>query len=264
MKPILTVLLFMGVVAAAFASSRQQDVMVFHYPPYMIEGSKGKAMGLEVDILEAALAKTVLKLNYRFYPIARATELIRYSALNDHPIYLGSSLHFTEDIERGKVYAVCIGRAQFVAYTFANSPIAKIKNLTIEKLKPYRLAVLRGSTIKKPLAQAGINPLEARTFEQFFLVLDRGKVDASIVLDIAGDAELKSRKAKGKKKVVKIDRPLFEIPLAIVISRDHPQSTKLYEKLQARLTEMRKSGELKAIAEKYYGVGQVPDGYFCE
>jgi ABC-type amino acid transport substrate-binding protein len=239
-----------------------QDVVAFHYPPYMIEGAIGDHQGLEIDILKAALKDQKIPFKYNFYPIRRATQAIRFSKLNNHPIYVGTSLHFNDEIKRGEVYAVCIGRAKFVAFTFANSPITKIKDLTVEKLKKFRLATLRGSSINLRLKESKVQAMETRTFEQLFEVLDQGKVDTSVVLDIAGEEELKKYPANKKRKIVKIPTSLFEIPLAIVISKDHPQAMKLYNSLRHRLREMQLNGELKELAEKYYGKGLVPGDFY--
>jgi ABC-type amino acid transport substrate-binding protein len=240
----------------------EQDVVAFHYPPYMLESPEGDRQGLEIDILKAALKNLKITFKFNFYPIRRATQAIQYSQLNNHPIYVGTSLHFNEEIKRGEVYAVCIGRAKFVAFTFANSPITKIKNLSVEKLKKFRLATLRGSSINLRLKQAKVQAMETRTFEQLFEVLDQGKVDTSIVLDIAGEEELKKLPANKKRKIMKIPTSLFEIPLAIVISKDHPQSARLYNSLRQRLREMQMSGELRELAEKYYGKDQVPFDFY--
>ena len=61
-----------------------QDVVAFHYPPFMIDDHSNEKNGLEIDILKAALGKVDFKLRYRFYPIPRATQAILHSELNNH------------------------------------------------------------------------------------------------------------------------------------------------------------------------------------
>jgi ABC-type amino acid transport substrate-binding protein len=240
-----------------------QEVVAIAYPPYAGQKPNGEAYGVEVDILKAALGSKY-KLNFHFYPITRSKEAIRHSKINNYPILLGSSLHFKDDIQKGLISSVFVCRAKFVAYVLSENPLLKSKDLSIEKLKSHRVAVLRGSTSIKRLHQDKITPLEVRSLDQLFAVLDQGKVDVAMALEASGDEELRKSASKFKGQIIKIEAPLLEIPLAFSISNEHPRLKEIYERLQTRVAEMRQNGEIKAIAEKYFGSGRVPGDLFRE
>ncbi len=255
----ITILLLMLVSVRSFAKAIDVNVVTFDYPPYMYEVIQNKKKGMEIDILEAALKGSNYKLNYKFYPIYRAVNETLTRNPSQITVYVGTSLHFTDQIKDKSVKSIYIGRASFMVYMMKDSPVAKLSQFNFQTLKPYRLVAPLGSSIVKVLKDHQITPNEVVEFPSLFMMVERGRADAAMALDITADEFL--AKDPAKDRIIKSPEPVYQIPLAIVV-KTTPDSEKVYKAIEAGVERIRENGTLRKIAEKYFIKSKIPSNFF--
>lgn len=241
---------------AAESKSFPLKVISFDYPPYIFVAPTPLGRGLEVDTLLKALEGSPFRPAFAFYPLKRAIQIQSNFKENDWPIYVGAWNHFNELPARRNLTPIQIGSGSFFAYARAADTGKYRKIRKLSDLAKISVAAPRGSSIVAALRNLGIEPLEVSTFDQLFKVLALRRVELAIVLELAGDHYLKKRRFNGTLR--RLDYPIFEITTDIIVPNDHPNAQALIQTLTSRVSHMRNNGDLKMIAEKYYGAGQVP------
>lgn len=239
-------------------------VITFDYPPFIHQTPVDGHKGLEVEIFEAALKGLQTKLSYKFFPILRAIWTFKKNSEQELGAYIGTSVHLKKEISESKYYSLHIGQAQFVAYVRKGSKLDQKSEILLEDLKTVRVAAPSGSSVVNALKAAGIDPMLTNNFEQLFMVVDKGRVEVSVVLDIAGDSYLSKHQTELSNTIQKKPSKIFVIPLNIVVAKNLPDSKTVYEHLKSRLAKMRQNGELKEIAQYYYGKTPVPSEFLAD
>lgn len=255
----LFVLLFGGYIYGMPVKSL--DVATFSYPPYIMGTRNNGAEGLLVEIFEEAIKPMNLKVKYHIFPLRRAVVEILKPEKLDKYVHLGTARNFEKEIKKGLLSNVTLTVGAFTAFAPAQSPLLRISDISIEKLKSHKIAALRGSSIVPLLVAAGIAPLEVSDLSQLFKVLESGRVEASVVLELSGDFFLKTQ---SKLNIKKIQAPLAKVPLSFLISPKHPLYKEIFAVVSENIEKLKASGKLRKIAERYYGIGQVPDYFFSK
>lgn len=231
-------------------------VISFDYPPYILTSTTQKGHGLEVDTFLKAIEGTHFKPEFSFFPLKRAIQIQIDFKKNGWPICIGAWNHFSDLPISKDLVPIQLGSGSFFAYSRRKN-FENYKNIRkISDLANISVAAPRGSSVVIALRHIGIEPLEVSTFEQLFKILLAGRVDLIIMLDLAGEYHVKEKKLENA--VRKIEQPIFEISTDIIIPKAHPNADVLISTLTHRLSKMRTDGELKKIAEKYFGKDQVP------
>lgn len=242
---------------SSYASSlRSLEVATFYYPPYMMESEKDSIEGFLVEIFEKTIKPIDMKLDYHIFPLRRSVIEVLKPHNRQKYVHLGTALNFKREIDTGLFSDITLLTGAFSAYVPAKSPLSKTTIITIEKIRTQRVAALRGSAVVAMLKDSGVLPLEVSNIEQLFKVLESGRVDVSLVLDLSGDFYLKSHPHF---KATKLPSDLTKVPLSFLIAKSHPLHDKIFPMISESLSKMKANGDLKKIAERYYGVGRVPD-----
>lgn len=231
-------------------------VISFDYPPYILTSTTPVGRGLEVDTFLKALEGSKFKSEFSFYPLKRAVQMQVDFKKNGWPICIGAWNHFSDLPASKELIPIQLGSGSFFAYSRLEN-IEKYKKIRqLSDLANISVAAPRGSSVVTALRRIGIEPLEVSTFDQLFKILLAGRVELIIVIDLAGEYHVKNNKLDNVVK--KIEQPIYEISTDIIIPKEHPHADVLISTLTSRLSQMRDDGELKKIAEKYFGKDQVP------
>lgn len=242
---------------SSYASSlRSLEVATFYYPPYMMESKRDSVEGFLIEIFEQTIKPLDVKLDYHIFPLRRSVIEVLKPQNRQKYVHLGTALNFKREIDAGLFSDITMITGAFSAYVPTKSSFLKSPLITIEKIRTYRVAALRGSAVVPMLKNAGVVPLEVSNIEQLFKVLESDRVDVSLVLDLSGDFYLKNNP---QFKVAKLPSDLTKVPLSFLIAKSHPLHDKIYPMISENLSKMKANGDLKKIAERYYGVGRVPD-----
>lgn len=251
------ILLFLfSIQGAAQTQGIPLKVISFDYPPYVFTSPRQRGRGLEIDTFLKALEGSTFKPEFSFFPLKRAVQIQIDFKKNGWPICIGAWNHFS-DLPLSKDFIpIQLGSGSFFAYSRLEN-IEKYKKIRqLSDLANISVAAPRGSAVVKALRKIGIKPLEVSTFEQLFKLLLAGRVDLIIVIDLAGESHVKENRLENV--VRKIEQPIYEISTDIIIPKEHPHADILIATLTHRLSKMRTDGDLKKIAEKYFGKDQVP------
>lgn len=231
-------------------------VISFNYPPYIFDTAKSLGHGLEIDTFLAALEGSNFQPQFLFYPLKRTVQMQIDFKKHGWPIYIGAWDHFRNLPTSKDLIPIQIGSGSFFAYSRSDN-VEKYKKIRrLSDLHHISVAAPRGSSIVIALRRIGIEPLEASTFDQLFKVLAARRVELGLMIDLAGEYYMQEHKIHDS--IQRLKHPIFEITTDIVIPKEHPHAPALISMLTSRLAQMRTNGELKKIAEKYFGDGNVP------
>ncbi|WP_415063499.1 substrate-binding periplasmic protein [Bdellovibrio sp.] len=222
----------------------------------MMDSKDGSVEGLMVEIFEQTIKPLRLKPDYHIFPLRRSVVEMQKPRNIEKFVHLGTALNFKNEISAGVFSDITMITGAFAAYVSPKSSLTKGPSVTVEMLRSYRVAALRGSAVVPILKHSGINPLEVSNIEQLFKVLASNRIDVSLVLDLSGDFYLKDHP---QIKIAKVPSSITDVPLSFLIAKSHPHYDKIFPMISENLAKMRLNGDLKKIAERYYGVGQVPN-----
>lgn len=259
-KLIFAYVLFGSTVAFASTNDITLRVLSFDYPPYMHAKPVAGLPGLQVDILNRALAGTRYRAEFSFYPLKRAIALQSEMKKNGWPLFLGTRKNFDGLPIAKELTPIQISTANFVAFALKSEKKRLQFLRQLEDLKKLSIAVPRGSSVISVLKKMKINFLEVSTFEQLFSVLQLRRVDVAVVLELTGDYCLAQSHLHNS--IIKLPSPLYQVATDVLVPTHHPEAQELIPLIANSLERMKRSGELNAIAEKYFGDGQVPKNYW--
>lgn len=230
---------------------REIKVLAIDYPPYTSPDLESG--GMSFKILEAAMEGSGYTLKPVFMPPARCLEEFtrgRYALCQ----YNNDSFFDNKTMVRLNI--------QRVIYTFFyNKDFGEIKWTTLEDLAGKRVAMLRVGSARRTqrdiVVKSGMIAVDLDTLDQAFRMLESGKVDLALSVDLSG-LHLIQKLFPGNESMVPTRSVYRLIQGGPWFKLDHPDGVKLLKAFVEGRERIIRDGTLVRIQEMYYGKGNVP------
>ncbi|WP_167631746.1 substrate-binding periplasmic protein [Mariprofundus ferrooxydans] len=248
LAPVLAAMLLSG--SPALAASVVLDAN--ESPPYWSESMAGSGMCNEIvqAISRAAGISSVLS----FKPLQRMIAEDDNNDLGNPDFYL-----------RNQDFAAIIPIAIYYVDLFYYKPNhAKAPGVvSLADLKGFKVGILKGTLVDRTgFARAGIDVEESYSQEALFRKLRKGRIDLVVEVDLVGRQMIRKLFPDEVDAFVADPLEKSEAPIAILLSQQQPDVAAVAQAYRRGLRTIMASGEYRAIVEKYYGAGLVPEYYY--
>jgi len=239
MKKLLTATVLLALTLAVQA--KNYKLAYEEYPPYEYK-QDGKLVGVDIEILEEAAKIAGVTLEFKEYPWARATKMAE-----DGEVDAIFSMSKTAEREKAFFFPT-VNLASETNVIFANDAykgdvksLADLKGKTIGVIQDYSYGTDFDNfkDCKKELnsnQDALVKKLQANRFQ------------LAINNELVGNYMAKS---VGATNIRVLSYVVNTDPLYLGISKKAPNGKEFYDKMNAALTNLEKSGKLKIIRDKY-------------
>ena len=234
---------------------KADDLIIFganESPPYWSSLSQYGGMGGE--IVKAISEEVDLKYKIEFSPLKR---LIDDDENND----LGNPEFYMETQSFAAIIPIAIYNSSFIFYQTAGNNKVSIKS--VDDLKKYKVGALKGTQDKNPFFRNSEIYFEpSYSQESLIKKLKLNRIDLSINIDLVAKTIIRNLfpGEVGNFKFIKIQGSNSAI--AIMISDAQPKAEDYADKIRWGLNKIIGNGRYHKIIEKYYGVGNMPVGWF--
>ncbi|QEU31128.1 substrate-binding periplasmic protein [Pseudomonas luteola] len=213
-----------------------------HWEPYVMTSPAGQ--GLAVDIVRTALGRSGYETTFREEPWER----VLYGIQNgSHDVIV--DIWYAPERERLGQFSkpFLANRLRFIslktrAITFS----------TLEDLRPYRLAVVRGYAYSKEFDQdRTLDKVAVADFEQALRMLLAGRVDLAIEEEHVARRVIERVASAQSSRLQFLDKPLAEKGLHMLVSEDHPEQEKIIAQFDDTIERMKADGTYADIFARY-------------
>ncbi|MFD2207253.1 substrate-binding periplasmic protein [Kiloniella antarctica] len=168
-----TIVISLGLFKLSLADTTLRSVKMAcsPFPPFKIENTETGEKGIDIDIMLEIFALSGRKVEYSFYPWKRAVKLVETGKADG---LCGCSYH--PDRENTFKYSDIVG--QHSQGVFLADGVELEKFDSVSDLQGLSLATVRGYTIHKELAEAGVKTHKASGDDELLLMLENKRVDA--------------------------------------------------------------------------------------
>lgn len=218
------------------------------WEPYT--GEKIENFGMATEIVTAAIKTVGLQGEYSFFPWKRAEyNVLRGTSFGTFP-YKEIQARSTDYMFSNKLFSSSFG-------ILTHKKNVKPSDLNLENvadLKGYRVGIVTGTdAIRIPLSEIGVAVEEAPTGVQNLKKLEVGRIDFYIDDKAVIFQAMKKNYNVGTIADFHFLKNDFgeKNDFKIMISKKHPESQALLDKINDGLTRIAESGELKSILAKY-------------
>jgi polar amino acid transport system substrate-binding protein len=137
-------------------------------------------------------------------------------------------------------------RLRFIALKTRNITFS-----TLEDLRPYRVAVVRGYVYTKEFDRdQTLNKVAVADFEQALRMLLAGRVDLAIEEELVASREI-ARTASAQAGLLQfLDKPLAEKGLYVLVA-DHPEQEQIISRFNTMVEHMKADGTFADIFSRY-------------
>lgn len=243
----LFILLFLFV-TIGLSFSETINVSTFFYPGYMHEDEiDGIGYGLLPDLLSAAYGEEGIDTAIEFSPLLRAKESLLKKQVNAE---LGTILHFQGE-ERNQVDFINFGNARFVFFYSKSKFPNGITYSDLSELSKYKIGNIRGSSSIKVLEESGLNLVLVNEIPQLIQMLDTGRIDLFVGIDLAIRYLLYSDFSNMKSKIGEAEEDFLSIPLNVLFLKSDSKSEYYKSMLESGIEKIKANGVYDKIIQKY-------------
>ncbi|MEH6404178.1 MAG: transporter substrate-binding domain-containing protein [Sneathiella sp.] len=243
--PYITAILIGTLFSAGEVSAQKETdhIAIMEQPPYGFLDEKGQASGYLFDIGNAILKKANMPETVKLLPMKRLFKHLEYKTVD---CTLLAASPFTRSH-----YRLIEPTGLFLSPAIV--PKAGIDLNRYEDLHGLSIGIPRGVSFDDRFDQdETLKKLSIYNYRQAVKMLEKGRVDA--IVGVLGSYLFNAR-ALGYQADKIFGTPLIfkKIPIWLVCRQDDP-SLEVEEKLKKATIELRQSGVISKIAEKYLGV----------
>ena len=205
--------------------------------------------GMVGEIVREAYKDSGVAIRFSYVPYARA---LIYFKEGKYPVHVGTSAVFSEG-EKSAMIIRPFMRIRWRLFTYGKSA-PEFKALA--DLKALQIGSYIGAFDTAIYRKAGLQPFEQSSMDALLKMLHYGRVDAVSIVDMAFYAKAKQL-YPNESDQFKASAPVFQTDGSVMFSKKHPDGEKLSLIFEKGLAELKRSGRLRQIVERYYG-GKVP------
>jgi len=223
-------------------------------PPYWSASMPGQ--GMCGELVQAIARASGIELAIQFKPLNR---MIEDDANND----LGNPAFFMRNQEFAAIIPIAVYHVSVFRYQPNHQKPLIIRSL--EDIKGFRVGVLKGTLVDRSyFASAGIRVEESYSQASLFRKLHKGRIDMIVDIDLSGHHMIHDLFPDEVDAFAVDIIEKSESPIAILLSLQLADGSKVAKHLREGLERIKASGEYQAIVEKYYASGSLPGHYMAE
>lgn len=211
------------------------------WPPYIGEQLQGN--GFISEIITMACKEGNLPVSFEFVPVKRAiksTEEGYYAAMFPYTGKGTDSLLLSEPF----------GGSALVFYKNKSAPAMTFES--IEKLKSYKIAVVKGFAYTKEFDEATyLNKYSARKLDSCFKMLALNRVDLVLADKFVATDLFKNELSKIASQIEQIDPPFAVQPFYLAFTKNKSTSDPSMQQFNAGLQKIKSDGTLNEMLVKY-------------
>ena len=230
------------------ASALTADVICEDFPPYFSPSLPGD--GMTGEILREAFKSSGVTVRFSYVPYARA---LIYFRDGKYPIHTGTSAVFSAEEKNAAMIISPFIKVRWRLFSY-NRPIPDYR--TLKDLRAYQIGSYIGAADIPVYRNAGIRPMELSSMDSLVKMLHYGRIDFVSICDIAFYPKARELYPDELDRF-KVSRPVLEVDGSVMFSKKHPEGERLAALYKKGFNELKRSGGLQRIVEKYYGKGKM-------
>ncbi|WED25376.1 transporter substrate-binding domain-containing protein [Vibrio sp. DW001] len=217
-----------------------------NYPPFVSDNhTHGLGYGLGRDIVTESFTSVGHEVKFDIIPMSRNTWSIK---TNRNRATLGVSRWFDNEKNRHLVDSVDIFDMRFVFFYKKQRFPNGLTYEQLSELESYYVGNVRGSVTTALVSEAQLNVTYVKEVFQNFQMLDAGRIDLAIAVDLAGWQILHDYYPERIQEFATVDKEILTEPLSLIFRKEDLEIKTIFIN---GLKEAKKSGAFLACIKRY-------------
>jgi polar amino acid transport system substrate-binding protein len=239
--------ILLSIVGITILPAKADDVLPLatgEWPPYTSEQLPEN--GFLTELMAIIVGEMGMKPEFFFLPWPRATIITKQGGVFGAFPYAitverQKDFYFSEVIHSDTAYMF------YHKTRFADKPVFK----TVEELRQFNVAALRGDNISRYLKENQVNLQELTTPEQLLLMLQKDRVDMVAIEKKVGLSTIKHLFPEQLREFVMLDKPLLSTGSSLMVSKQYPNALTLLKQFNEALLKIQQNGTYERVLAKH-------------